>query len=150
FLFNHAGSPWLTQYWSRQVVRKVYGDLSPEAGYSGDEDQGLMGALAVLMKIGIFSMDGGTSARPVYEIGSPVFDKVVIELDPNYYPGKEIRISTQNQGEESYYVQSASWKGKEHDQCWIFHDEFIKGGELILNMGDRPNENWGVANPVPE
>ncbi|NND31043.1 MAG: glycoside hydrolase family 92 protein, partial [Saprospiraceae bacterium] len=58
FIFNHAGAPWLTQYWSRKVVEKVYNDLSPESGYSGDEDQGLMGSLAVLMKLGLFSMDG--------------------------------------------------------------------------------------------
>lgn len=150
FLFNYAGAPWLTQYWSRQVVEKVYGDLSPETGYSGDEDQGLMGALAVLMKMGVFSMNGGTSARPVYEIGSPVFDKIVINLDPDYYPGEQIRILAQNQGEKNYYIQSASWNDQAHERCWIFHDEFIKGGELILRLGDQPNQGWGISSPIPK
>lgn len=47
FLFNYSGAPWLTQYWSRQVVEKVYSGISPKYGYSGDEDQGLMGSLSV-------------------------------------------------------------------------------------------------------
>jgi len=46
-----------------------------------------MGSLAVLMKIGLFSMNGGACENPYYEIGSPIFDEVTIELDPDYYPG---------------------------------------------------------------
>jgi predicted alpha-1,2-mannosidase len=65
FLFNYSGSPWLTQYWSRKIVDAVYSGLSPDSGYSGDEDQGLMGSLAVLMKIGIFSVNGGTAIEPI-------------------------------------------------------------------------------------
>ena len=41
FVFNHIGKPWLTQHWSREVVKTVFGDLNPTLGYSGDEDQGL-------------------------------------------------------------------------------------------------------------
>jgi putative alpha-1,2-mannosidase len=26
---------------------------------------------------------------------------------------------------------------------WFFHDELVKGGKLVLIMGDKPNENWG-------
>lgn len=58
FLFNYAGKPWLTQYWTRQLIDSVYAGISPQKGYSGDEDQGLMGSLAVLLKIGLFSTDG--------------------------------------------------------------------------------------------
>ena len=59
FIFNELGKPWLTQYWSREIIDAVYSQLSPEYGYNGDEDQGLMGANAVLMKIGLYQVDGG-------------------------------------------------------------------------------------------
>lgn len=48
FVFNHISRPWLTQYWSRRVVDQAFRALSPDRGYNGDEDQGLMGALSVL------------------------------------------------------------------------------------------------------
>src|SRR5690606_19953563 len=106
WLFHYAGRPWLTQYWTRQITEHVYGDLSPEAGYSGDEDQGLMGSLAVLMKIGIFSVNGGTATRPFYEIGSPIFDRITLHLNPAYYPGEKVIIEADNNAPEHYYVQS--------------------------------------------
>jgi hypothetical protein len=46
------------------LIISVYSGISPQKGYSADEDQGLMGSLAVLMKIGLFSTNGGTSATP--------------------------------------------------------------------------------------
>lgn len=145
FLFNHSGSPWLTQYWSRQVVAKVYQDLSPDFGYSGDEDQGLMGSLAVLMKTGIFSMNGGVSLQPVYEIGSPLFDKITLSLNPAYYPGKQIIIQADGNGPEQYYIQSAAWNGRSLDKAWINHEEFVRGGTLRLQMGAAPNKQWASA-----
>src|SRR5690606_25138739 len=147
FLFNYSGSPWLTQYWSRQVVEKVYKGLSPDFGYSGDEDQGLMGSLAVLMKMGIFSVNGGTSTEPFYEIGSPLFDRIVIKLNPEYYPGQEFVIEARNNGPANYYVQSATWNGQPWNKSWIPHAEIIKGGTLQLKMGAEPNKEWGEEPP---
>ena len=96
YLFNYAGAPWLTQKWSREVIDSVYSDLSPQLGYSGDEDQGLMGALSVLLKMGLFSMRGGAAQQPVYDIASPIFDKVIIHLDAQYYKGKTFTIEALN------------------------------------------------------
>src|SRR5690606_17891905 len=109
FLFNYAGSPWLTQYWSRKIVEAVYTGLSPDYGYSGDEDQGLMGSLAVLMKMGIFSVNGGTSAEPLYDIGSPLFDRITIKLNQKYYPGATVTIQAEGNGPANFYVQEATW-----------------------------------------
>ncbi|MEZ4902110.1 MAG: GH92 family glycosyl hydrolase [Spirosomataceae bacterium] len=81
FLFNYSGAPWLTQYWARQVIEKCYSGISPQFGYSGDEDQGLMGSLSVLMKTGLFSVNGGTSPQPFYEISSPIFNKITFHLE---------------------------------------------------------------------
>lgn len=57
-LFNYAGAPWLTQKWVRKV-KAAYSDVTPYGGYRDDEDQGQMGALGVLMAIGLFEVDGG-------------------------------------------------------------------------------------------
>lgn len=145
FIFNHAGAPWLTQYWSRTVVDSAFSALSPQQGYNGDEDQGLMGALAVLMKMGLFQTTGGCEADPVYEIGSPVFDKVIIHLNPDYYKAEEFCIMANNNSDSSTYIQSALLDGKPLDKYYIRHSDINKGAKLELNMSSKPNKNlWKI------
>ncbi len=143
FLFNYAGQPWLTQYWTRQLIDSVYTGISPQKGYSGDEDQGLMGSLAVLLKIGLFSTNGGTSEKPFYEISSPAFNKITLHLNQQYYPGKTFVIEAKNNGPKNFYIQSANINGNALDKPWILHQALVKGGQLILQMGNKPNKTWG-------
>ncbi|MEM8890293.1 MAG: glycoside hydrolase domain-containing protein, partial [Bacteroidota bacterium] len=145
FIFNYSGNPYLTQYWSREVVEKVYSGISPEAGYSGDEDQGLMGSLAVLMKMGIFSMKGGASQEPYYDIGSPIFEEIRIKLDPAYFEGGEFVIEANNTSSQNRYIQSANLNGEPLNQAWFYHKDLVKGGSLKLEMGAEPNTQWGAG-----
>jgi predicted alpha-1,2-mannosidase len=145
FLFNYSGAPWLTQYWGREVIDSLYSDLTPKNGYSGDEDQGLMGALAVLMKIGIFSMRGGADLQPTYELGSPIFDEIIIHLDQDFYPGDSILIQTINNNSKNKYIQSATLNGMPLEKPWIFHEEAVKNAVLVFKMGPEPNKKWGSS-----
>ncbi len=141
WLFNYAGAPWLTQKWVREVMEHSFG-AGPK-GYVGDEDQGQSGAWYVMSAMGLFEMDGGCSQKPIYEIGSPVFDRVVIHLDPKYYPGRRFVIEAKNNSPKNVYIQSARLNGKALNKPWIYHSELVKGGELVLVMGPQPNKKWG-------
>ena len=142
-IFTHVGAPWLTQYWVRKVIEEVYSGNDPQSGYSGDEDQGLMGALAVLMKIGLFSMQGGANPDPIYEISSPIFDSITLHLDDRYYPGKKFVIQTANNDGKNLYIQQAIFNGEPLSKAWVLHRELIKGGTLELELGPVPNKDWG-------
>ncbi len=142
-LFNHSGAPWLTQYWVRKV-KDEYSDITPYGGYKGDEDQGQMGALGVLMAIGLFEVDGGASLKPNYEITSPVFDKITIHLNNDYYPGETFVIETENNSRENIYIQKAILNGKAWNRFRFSHEDFIKGGHLKIILGDKPNKKWGT------
>lgn len=142
-LFNQAGCPWLTQKWVRKV-KEAYGDITPYGGYYDDEDQGQMGALGVLMAIGLFEVDGGAAASPTYEITSPIFDKVEIALNPDYYPGKTFTIITHNNSPENMYIQSARLNGQVLNSYHFPHDELTKGGVLEIKLGPEPNKEWGI------
>ena len=144
-LFNYAGAPWLSQQWVREVKERTFGGCTPYEGYNGDEDQGQMGALGVLMAIGLFSVDGGASVEPVYEITSPIFDRITIHLDPEYYPGKKFVITSRNNSAENKYIQSARLNGKPLGKFWFTHDELKRGGKLELELGSAPNKNWGTT-----
>lgn len=142
-LFSYAGAPWLTQKWVRKV-KAAYCDVTPYGGYRDDEDQGQMGALGVLMAIGLFEVDGGCAEKPFYEITSPLFDKVTIHLDNRYYSGKTFQIITKGNSTDNMYIQNASLNGKKWNKCWFYHEDFIKGGTLELKLGAKPNKKWGV------
>ncbi len=143
-LFSHAGAPWLTQYWVRRIKQEVFGDITPYGGYNGDEDQGQMGAYGVLTAIGLFDIQGGAAVNPSYEITTPLFDKVVITLDNRYYPGQHFVIETLNNKPGNIYIQRAELNGKPWNSFRIPHSELIKGGKLILELGNQPNKSWGI------
>jgi len=145
-VFNHAGAPWLSQYWVRRVSRQAYGGTNPNIGYGGhDEDQGQMGGVSALMKLGLFSLRGTCSKKPVYEITAPEFDEITIKLDRRYYPGKTFKIKTHNNSKENCYIQKASLNGKPLDNCWFYHKDFARGGLLELWLGAQPNKTWGKS-----
>ena len=144
-VFNRAGKPWLSQYWVRRVNEQAYGGITPDRGYGGhDEDQGQMGGVSALMSMGLFSLDGNDSANPVYEITSPVFDEIIIHLDPKYYPGKTFTIRTHNNSAENRYIHKAHLNGRNHEAVWFTHEDFAKGGVLELWLDKTPNKKWGL------
>jgi predicted alpha-1,2-mannosidase len=143
WIFNYAGAPWLTQKWTREVMEHSY--FVKPAGYSGDEDEGQMGSFFVLMAMGLFEMDGGCSTKPIYEIGSPLFNRIVVHLDRKYYPGRQFVIEAKNNSPKNVYIQSATLNGKGLNKPWIYHSDVVKGATLVLTMGPEPNTNWGAA-----
>ena len=144
-LFNYSGAPWLAQKWVRAVKSKTFGGISPEDGYRGDEDQGQAGGLCVMMALGLFQTRGGAARKPVYEITSPVFDRITVHLNPRYYPGGKFTITTRDNSPENVYIQSALLNGKPLTKPWFTHRELIQGGTLELQLGPNPNESWGDA-----
>lgn len=149
-VFNYAGQPWLTQYWVRRVREQAYGGITPDLGYGGhDEDQGQMGALSALMSIGLFSLQGNASATPVYEITSPVFDKVTIKLDDKYYKGRQFNIISHNNSKENMYIQKVQLNGKDLNDFWFTHQAFANGGTLEIWLGAQPNKTWGTGSLPP-
>jgi predicted alpha-1,2-mannosidase len=149
YLFNYSQKPWLTQKWANEIMKKYYGN-TPHNGWLGDEDEGQMGAWFVLSAVGLFEMDGGASVKPIYEIGTPKFEKVTINLDPKYYKGGKFIIETKNVTDKNIYIQSVTLNGKVLNKPWFYHEELVNGGSLVLKMGPKPNEKWGsAADAVP-
>lgn len=144
-VFSHWGKPWLTQYWTRQVLDKAYGSTSPYRGYGGhDEDQGQMSGVSALMAMGLFSVNGGSEIDPYYEITSPVFDEITISLDNDYYSGKEFKIITHSNSADNCYITKAKLNGEDLNSFRLPHSTFANGGVLELWLDSKPNTAWGV------
>lgn len=146
WLFNYSGKPWLTQMYTRLICNEFYGTTPTQGyGYGQDEDQGQLGAWFVMAAMGLFDVEGGTSNNGAMQIGSPMFDKITITLDPKYYSGDKFVITTTGNGPENYYVQSAKLNGSELAGHRVPLADIQGGGTLELVMGATPNTAWGVA-----
>ena len=155
FMFNYGGAAWLTQKWVNNILAKditqhygthdkwekpYYGRIyktSPDGYFPEmDDDDGTMSAWYVLASMGIYPVCPG---EPEYQICSPLFDKVTLNLEN----GKTFEIVCQNLSEDNFYIQSARLNGKKYNKSSIRHKDIVKGGKLVLKMGDEPNEKWG-------
>jgi predicted alpha-1,2-mannosidase len=146
WLFNFSGKPWLTQKWTRAILDEFYGTDSVHGyGYGQDEDQGQLGSWYVMSALGLFDVKGLTDFRPIIEISSPVFEEAAVRLGN----GKSLLITAHHNSPVNIYIQSASFNGRALDNCWLYRDELMKGGKLILEMGAKPNILWGVKVPPP-
>ncbi len=134
FIFNELGLPHLTQKWTRAICKGAYG-TTESFGYVGNEDEGQMSAWYVLASIGLHPIAPGDNK---YQITSPVFSKVEITLNPDYYQGERFSIIAHNNSEENIYIQSIKLNGEALNRYWISHDEIVNGGVLELQMGNRP------------
>lgn len=140
YLFNRIGAPWLTQKWTRHICRKAYSNKVE--GLCGNEDVGQMSAWYVLSAIGLHQYCPGDTR---VEITSPVFDKVTVQLDRDYYSGRRFVIKAVDNSPENIYIQRAELNGKPLDACHIDFSDITAGGELVLYMGPQPNKNFGTA-----
>ncbi|MCU4177037.1 GH92 family glycosyl hydrolase [Carboxylicivirga sp. N1Y90] len=143
FLFNWVGKPWSTQKWSRSIMDRYYGYGVANA-YLGDEDQGQMSAWFIMASLGLFQTDGGCSVEPVYEIASPLFESVEIDLGNKFGRGETFVIEAKNASRLNIYVQSAKLNGKVLQDFKFPASELLKGGKLELEMGSEPNKEWGI------
>lgn len=92
------------------------------------------------MKIGLFQMNGGTEADPSYQIGSPIFYKITIALNPKYYSGKEFIIKSEGNSPSNVYVKSATWNYKQVVNLELSHSQITGGCELRLEMSVSPEK----------
>lgn len=139
-LFNFSGKPWLTQKWMRTICNEFYGTEGIHGyGYGQDEDQGQLGAWYVMASIGLFDVKGLSSPEPSFQICSPLFDKITINLDNNYYSGKKFVIETKGNSDSNIYLGHIFLNGQKTDSIELPFSEIAKGGRLVLEMSDVPN-----------
>ncbi|HOF20893.1 MAG TPA: glycoside hydrolase family 92 protein, partial [Bacteroidales bacterium] len=138
FLFNWSGKPWLTQKWTRSIIDRYYGTGTANA-YLGDEDQGQMSAWFLMASMGLFQTDGGCRVSPVYELASPVFKRIEIDLGNRYGRGEKFIIEAENSSRKNMYIRKAILNGTELESFLIPAAELLKGGSLMLEMGSEPD-----------
>jgi predicted alpha-1,2-mannosidase len=136
YLYNYAGQPWKTQFRVRQIMNEFY---KPEPdGLIGNEDCGQMSAWYVLSAAGFYPVTPGST---VYAIGTPLFPEVRFSLEN----GRSFAVKAHGVSKPNVYIQSATLNGKPYRKSYLEHADLMAGGELVFQMGPRPNTKWGTG-----
>jgi putative alpha-1,2-mannosidase len=104
-----------------------------------------MSAWYVMSALGFYPVCPGTN---VYVIGSPLFTKATIRLDPRWHAGRSFTVIARGNSATNVYVQSAKLNGKALHRPWLKHEEIAAGGTLEFEMGPEPNLQWGTSASV--
>ncbi len=136
YMYNWAGKPWKTQERIHEIVNTMY--LNKPDGLCGNDDCGQMSAWYIFSSLGFYPVCPGSGE---YSIGSPSVNEAKIELGE----GKTLTVKANNLSDTNIYIRSASLNGKPLNSTSISNKEIRNGGELIFEMGKRPNKKWGVA-----
>ncbi len=140
WLFNFSGKPHLTQKWTRAICNEFYGTNGIHGyGYGQDEDQGQLGAWYVMAAMGLFDVKGLTEINPTFQISSPLFDKVTIKLNQDYYPGNKFVIESKKRSENAFYINSITLNNKKQNTIKLPFDQITGGGRLLLELSPEPN-----------
>jgi predicted alpha-1,2-mannosidase len=134
YLYNYLGAPWKTQKRVRMLLDTWFTETT--LGMPGDEDGGGMSAFVVFSMMGLYPVTPGV---PVYNLASPVFDRVDIKL----HNGNTFSIVTRDNSANNKYIQSIQFSGQPQSKVWLRHADVIKGGTLDLQLGDTPNQVLG-------
>ena len=134
YMYAYSGQPYKIADKVRYINNELYTD-KPD-GLSGNEDCGQMSAWHIFSSLGFYPVNPSNGA---YVFGSPLFDKASIALPEN----KKFTIIAKENSDQNIYIQSVELNGKDYKYSYITHKDIVQGGELIFNMGPKPNKNFG-------
>lgn len=136
YLYDFVGQPWKTQELVHAIMNDFYTDQRD--GLCGNEDCGQMSAWYVFSALGFYPV---TPCSGFYAVGTPRFPYARIELEN----GKTFTITARNLNATNFYIQSCTLNGINHQTSVIRHQEIMDGGELVFEMGNKPNNTWGIS-----
>jgi predicted alpha-1,2-mannosidase len=136
YLYAYAGQPWKTAEKTRYILDNFY-TAKPD-GIIGNEDVGQMSAWYVLSAMGFYPAN---PANGVYVFGSPVINEATL----NVGKGKKFHITVKNNSAVNKYIQSITLNGADYKKSFLSHRDIVKGGQLVIIMGNKPGNTWGIA-----
>lgn len=136
YLYNYAGKPWKTQYWTRETLDRMYA-ATPD-GYIGDEDNGQTSAWYVFSALGFYPVN---PASTQYVFGAPLFKEITLHLDN----GHDFVIKAPDNSAENKYIEKMWLNGKPYNKNYIDHFDILDGGTLEVKMGENPNKKRGTS-----
>lgn len=128
YLYNYLGDYTATQKIVKNVLSTEYTQF--DGGIPGNDDSGQISAWYALSAMGFYPVCPGTSE---YQLSSPIFEEVRLNLNPKYYPGGKFVLKINNKDTYAAFAK-VKLNGKEVPFI-LKHDDIRKGG--TLNFSDK-------------
>ena len=130
YLFSYfKGDEWRTQKTVSDLLKKYY-TARPD-GIPGNDDTGTMSAWAIFSMMGLYPDNPGS---PDYTLTTPVFSKITLHLDPAFYPGGDITITSDRTSPDQTYIQSVSLGSKKLQGYRITHKQLVEARSLNFTL----------------
>ena len=124
YLFNYvSGQEWRTQNKVSKLIKQHFNN-SP-GGLPGNDDTGTMSAWLIYSMMGLYPV---SPADPIYAITTPVFDKVIIELDNRYYEKSKLVIHKEGNG----LINQIKVGDKSSNHFFVDHTELVKSNNFKI------------------
>ena len=125
YLFSYfRGEEWRTQKLVTELLEKYF-TTKPD-GLPGNDDTGTMSCWALMSMMGLYPDCPGV---PEYTLTAPVFDRVVITLDPKYF-GKSKLVIEGAPSHKGQYIKSIQLGGRKLKSHRITHQALIESGHI--------------------
>ena len=129
YLFRWTSKPWLTAYWLREIMERMY--VPRRDGLGGNDDCGQMSAWYVFSAMGFYPVCPGSGE---YVIGAPFLPEMSLTLEGGAtFTVKAPAVSSKNR-----YVKSVKLNGKPYRNRTLTREDILRGGLLEFEMTSRP------------
>jgi predicted alpha-1,2-mannosidase len=134
YLYAYAGQAHKGQLRLQSLMETMY-DNQPD-GLAGNEDCGQMSAWYVMSAMGFYAVDPISGS---YVFGTPLFDKVTIDLGQ----GREFVLEADRSSASDVYIRGIELNGRKYDRLWFAHEDLAAGGRFVLRMSSKPDPGFG-------
>ena len=129
YLFRWTSKPWLTAYWLREIMERMY--VPRRDGLGGNDDCGQMSAWYVFSAMGFYPVCPGSGE---YVIGAPFLPELSLRLDGD----ATFTVKAPNVSSKNRYVKSVKLNGKPYRNRTLIREDILRGGILEFEMTSRP------------
>ncbi|HPF51004.1 MAG TPA: GH92 family glycosyl hydrolase [Draconibacterium sp.] len=126
YLYNYTGNWEKTQKIVKEILKNKY-DINPW-GLCGYDNAGQLSAWYVFSTMGFYPTCPGSND---YQLSSPVFNKITLHLDKDYYSGGNFVLKTEGEAKSTVFNE-VNYNGTKIETS-IRHEDIKKGGTLLFS-----------------
>lgn len=131
YLFSEVkGEEWRTQKLVKELLAEHF--TNSTGGLPGNDDAGTLSTWAVFSMMGLYPV---TPGDPNYTITTPIFDKIKIKLDDDFYNSDELVIKVEKGEEpEAMFIDYVTIDGKKLKGYKISHEQLTNAKEIVYKL----------------